>query len=487
MPLLDLPSELLDQVVWESIPEDFENLILSCRTLHEYGKPYIDQHTARKRQFHTMRIDACSDMSWLANFAIEPRIPFYANIVNLRGHVEIESEDDSEDDSTEGEYERVKQLVKALIKQSPYLAIKGIDTDFWVDMILSELGDGDGYACRSLFLGIFYLTLFPNVTNLTLPWHAPGRVFHHDHERATNQYELVLNAIAQKSRSKHNRRALGKLKCLTYTLLTNYKIYQPLQFLLPFLILPELEELRATSLTAIKFHQEFKWTYPDIHSNLRTIELKSCCMDAVGISELLAHTPKLTTLKYQHASKHHGMEAYWDSGEFVTAIEKKVGGQLKHLAITVAIDAINGIKAGVTSMHRFTQLETLELDLPVFYGPSIESGEKAGIVDTPPIPGYAKWTVNATPPLCRILPASIREFTLFAHFLRNAAIDSKAMLLLYNGFRTARPLCLPNLRQNSVGFLVRSRGQYIPRYEEICDRLEAEGVEHRVFMTNFWR
>ncbi|KAI0530062.1 hypothetical protein GGR58DRAFT_525369 [Xylaria digitata] len=475
MPLLDLPVELLDQVVWESIPEDFENLILTCRTLYECGKPYIKQHVARKQQFHTMRINACSDMPWLANFAIEPRMSYYANLVNLREHLEYEIEDDSEDEDTDGDCERVKQRVKALIKQSSYLTVEGVDADFWVDMILSELGDADGYACRSLFLGIFYLTFFPNVINLTLPWYAPGRVFHHDHERATNQYELVLNAIARESQSKYNRRALSKLKCLKYMLLIDYNIYQRLQFLLPFLILPELEELCATSLTAIGFHQEFKWTYPDIHSNLQTIELDHCCMDAAGISELLAHTPKLTTFKYQHASKHHRMETYWDAGEFVA-----------HLAVTVAVNAITGIKAGVTSMHGFTQLETLELDLLVLYGPSVESGEKAGIVNASPNPGYAKWTVDATPPLCRILPVSVQEFTLLAHSWRPAAIDSKVMLLLYEGFRAARPLCLPNLHQNSVRFVIRSRGQYIPRYQEICDRLETEGIEHRTFLVDYW-
>ncbi|TGJ78720.1 hypothetical protein E0Z10_g10043 [Xylaria hypoxylon] len=427
-----------------------------------------------------MSIQGCSDASWLADFAEEPRVSYYANTVNLLEQNSIRSEDNG----TARDLEHVKRRVKTLIKQSPYLAFEGVDSDFWTDMILSDLGDADNYSEHNLFLGIFYLTFFPNVTNLTLPWSSPGGVPYHDNKRAIDQYELVLDAIAQESRSENNRRALSKLKRLTYLLAPNYDTHQRLQFLLPLLTLPKLEELYANSLTAIDFHQEFKWIYYDIHSNLQTIELVHCCMDAVGISELLAHTPKLTTLKYGHASKHHGMEAYWDAGEFVAAIEKQVGSQLRHLAVTVEIDAINGINAGVTSMHGFTKLETLELDLLLLYGPGVDSGEKAGILNTPPNPGYAKWTVDATPPLWKILPACVREFKLFAHSLQSMGIDGKAMILLYDGFRSARPSCLPNLDHCAVRFAVRSGGQYIPRYEEICKHLEAESVEHHVLLAN---
>ncbi|KAI0466205.1 hypothetical protein F4859DRAFT_497977 [Xylaria cf. heliscus] len=479
MPLLDLPSELLDQIVWESIPEDFENLILTCRTLYECGKGHVQQHNIRKRRYRLMSIQGCFDPSWLADFAEEPIIPYYATTVDLRKQSAIGYKSDSAETCRQG----VKQRVQILIKQSPYLALDGVDPNFWIDMVLSDLGDNDNYSDHNLFLGIFYLTFFPNVTNLTLPWSAPGGIPYHDRKRATNQYELVLNAIAQKSRSKHNRRALGKLKRLNYMLVPDYNIHQRLQFLLPLLTLPELEELYANSLTAIEFHQEFKWTHPQTHSNLRTIELVHCCMDAV-VSELLAHTPHLTTFKYKHASKHHGMESYWDAGEFVASIEKQVGSQLQHLAVTVEVNAVNGINAGVISMHGFNKLETLEMDLLTFYGPSVESGEKAGIPSTLPNPGYTKWSIDAIPPLYKILPACIRDFRLFAHSWNNMDIDGKALILLYGGFRAARPSYFPNLNQCTVRFDVQSRGQYIPRYEEICNRLKAEGVEYSVFLVN---
>ncbi|KAH8162423.1 hypothetical protein CIB48_g5823 [Xylaria polymorpha] len=482
MPLLNLPSELLDQIIWESIPEDFENLIASCRTLYECGKPYVQQHKKRKKQYSLMSIQGCLDASWLAAFAQEQRISYYATTVDLRKENGVRSENGSTATGREG----VRQRVQTLIKQSPYLTFEGVDPDFWIDMILSDLGDADNYSDHNLFLGIFYLTFFPNATTLTLPWSTPGGIPYHDHKRAVDQCERVLNAIAQESRSKHNRRALGKLRCLNYLLVPDYNIHQRLQFLLPLLTLPELEELHANSLTAIDFHQEFKWTHPEVHSNLRTIELMHCCMDAVGISELLAHTPNLTVFKYGHASKHHGMESYWDAGEFVAAIEKQVGGQLRHLAITVEINAINGINAGVISMHGFNKLETLEMDLLTFYGPSVESGEKAGILNTPPNPGYAKWTVDAIPPLWKMLPVCLREFSLFAHSWNNMGLDGKSILLLYGSFRSARPSCLPNLNRSTVRLAVQSRGQYIPRYEEICRHLETESVEYSVLLVDPW-
>ncbi|KAI0435600.1 hypothetical protein F4803DRAFT_567523 [Xylaria telfairii] len=457
MPLLTLPSELLDQIIWESIPEDFENLIASCRILYECGKPYVQQHEKRKKRYKLMSIQGYFDASWLADFAQEPIIPCYATTVDLRKE------------------NGIGHRVKTLIKQSPCLAFEGVDSDFWINMILSDLGDADNYCDHNLFLGVFYLTLFPNVRTLTLPWSTTGGIPYHDRERAADQCEGVLNAIARESRSKHNRRALGKLRCLHYLLLPDYNVHQRLQFLLPLLTLPELEELYANSLTAISFHQEFKWTHLKIHSNLRTIELMHCCMDAVGISELLAHTPNLTVFKYGHASKHHGMESYWDAGEFVAAVEKQVGGQLRHLAVTVETNAMSG-----------SLWLGLEMDLLTFYGPLVESREKAGIPNTPPDPGYAKWTVDAIPPLWEMLPVCLREFSLFAHSWNNMGLDAKSMMLLYNSFHSARPSCLPNLNRTTVRLAVQSRGQYIPLYEEICRHLEVEGVGYSVLLVNPW-
>ncbi|KAI0204419.1 hypothetical protein F4808DRAFT_413464 [Astrocystis sublimbata] len=481
MLLLDLPSELLDQIIRESIPEGFEGIISSCRTLHQCGRRYVQQHRTLKERYRLMRIDARFDTSWLATFADEPIIPCYATTVDLHGRgVGVRPEDG---DTRHG-FEYMRQRVRTLIEQSPYLAIEGVDLDFWKDMLLSDLDDDDIYSDHNLPLGIFYLTLFPNVQHLILPWSAPGGIPYDDRRRATDQYELVLNAIARESRSKSNRRALGKLKRLDYLLNADYNIHQQLQFLLPLLTLPELEVLYARSLTAIDFHREFKWTHVEQHSKLETIELVHCCMDAVGISELLAHTPNLTTFKYGHASKHHGMEAYWDAGKFVAAIEKQVGSQLQHLAVTVEVNSINGINAGVTSMHGFSRLQTLEMDLLTFYGPSIESGEKAGILETPPRPGHRRWTVDAIPPLSEILPPCLRTFTLFAHSWNNLQIDGKAILLLYDGFRSARPSCLPRLDACTVRLAVQSRGQYIPRYEEICKHLSSERVECSVLLVD---
>ncbi|KAI0547058.1 hypothetical protein F4679DRAFT_378839 [Xylaria curta] len=480
MSLLNLPSELLRQIIWGSVPEDFEHLILSCRTLYNCGKPFIQQHKIRKKRYRQMSIQGSFNASWLADFAEEPIISYYATTVNLLKQNGFRSNNNG----AIRDREDIKQRVQTLIKQSPYLAFEGVDPKFWVDMILCDLGDADNYSDHYFFLGLFYLTFFPNVTDLILPWSEPGGIPFHDRERATHQYELVLNKIIQESRSTSNRRALGKLKRLNYLLIPDYNIHQRLQFLLPFLCLPELEELHANSLTAVDFHQDFKWTQPESYSNLQTIELVHCCMDAVGISELLAHTPNLTVFKYGHASKHHGLGAYWDAGEFVAAIEKQVGNQLRHLAVTVEINAINGIDAGVTSMHGFKKLAILEMDLLAFYGPSIESGEKAGILNIPPNPGFAKWTVDAIPPLFKTLPTCLQHFSLFAHSWNNMRIDGKAMMLLYDGFRSARPSYLPNLNHCTVRFAVQSGGQYIPRYEEVCKQLGAEGIEYSVLIAN---
>ncbi|KAI8623568.1 hypothetical protein F5Y19DRAFT_369723 [Xylariaceae sp. FL1651] len=497
MLLLNLPPELLHRIVQDSIPEGFENLILSCRTLYNVGSPFIERYSARKKQYYKASIpgtDIKVSLYWLDQIALEPALSWYMNEVDLRGR-EAHSDRGSYIYEHSREIENLRnneptmQRVKALIERSLYMTPGGVDPRFWAEQILSDIGDPDQYTEHNLFLGIFLLTLLPNVTKLTLPWHSSGLVPFSDAARSIDQCKRVLNTIQQESRSGRDRRALSNLRRLIYDRKMEYNNRERLDFISPLLILPKLESLLATSQVAVDYHMDFKWQYPGIESNLQTIELVHSCMDAVSVSELLAHTPRLISFKYSHASKHHGLGAYWDAGEFVAAIERHRGKQLRHLAITIESHSLNGIDAGVTSMHGFTQLETLEMDFMFFCGPSIESGEKVGILNMPPKPGYPEWTVEAIPHIQDILPTCLQSFHLFFDVENCLSLDSAALIPFYSGFRSAHSSTFPNL----VYCVVQIRGS---RHDYISPsnlagssesqdldttrkHLEAEGVECR--------
>jgi hypothetical protein len=46
--LLELPPELLDMIVEETLPEGFEGIALSCKALYEVAKRYIENHRYMK-------------------------------------------------------------------------------------------------------------------------------------------------------------------------------------------------------------------------------------------------------------------------------------------------------------------------------------------------------------------------------------------------------------------------------------------------------
>ncbi|KAI0147686.1 hypothetical protein GGR57DRAFT_476357 [Xylariaceae sp. FL1272] len=365
----------------------------------------------------------------LNEIAHNPIISHYMSTVDLSTHrnwhqFEKESQHLTKDKG-------VIDYVRDFIERSLFLTAPSTKPDFWGEQILSDVGDPDMYTAHNIFLGVFLLTLFPNVTTLTLPWNSPGFFPFIEYPDSTEEYESVLNSILDRSRSKSTHASLRNLRCLKFFLQADYNIMESLAFINPLLALPNLEELYVTSLVAVDFHDNFYWQYPDINSNLRIIELTDCCMDGLSVSNLLAHTPNLTSFKYEHASKYHGPLSYWDAAEFMAAIEKHVGAQLRHLAITIKPNSTNGIEAGVTSMHGLTQLNTLEIDWAVFFGPSLESGEKP-FLGTPPKPGYSKWSVNDIPPLRKILPHGLEKFILFVDI--NSSLCQGSLPQFFEGF-----------------------------------------------------
>ncbi|KAI3331825.1 hypothetical protein HD806DRAFT_478422 [Xylariaceae sp. AK1471] len=503
MPLLDLPVELLSQIIQESTPEGFENLVLSCKRLYTVGHSFIGQHSTRKKKYKNVTIVATNSLVglyWLDQIALEPILPLYMNNVDLRGQVsgiDYDIDADTRQISTEmfgiGDPHLMIQRVKGIIERSRYLAFEGLDPSFWTEQILSDVGDHDQYSDHHMFLGLLFLTLLPNVTNLTLPWISEPWALHGDGDRSRRECKRLLDVLRDEGRSGRACRALGKLKRLNYRLRPNYDVREPLESILPLLVLPKLEELYASSLVAIDFFYDLVWPYAGIESNLKTIHLAHCCMDAKSISEFLAHMPHLTSFKYAHAAKHHGLGAYWDAGEFVAAVEKQVGHQLRHLAITIEPRTINSIDAGVTSMHGFVQLETLDIDFMVFCGPSIESGEKGGLLNTPPKPGYPKWAMEFIPPIHRIFPKCLRRLDLFVDPSNGIRLKSTAVIYLTSGFRSARSSMFPNIshftvhvRSEPIGTLNRA---CLHDLDSLCGHLDGEGIEYRFDLSAMppWR
>ncbi|KAI1358237.1 hypothetical protein F5Y08DRAFT_333277 [Xylaria arbuscula] len=454
MSLLSLPNELVEQVVEEAFPEDLKSVMLSCRRLHDVGMRYIEFYNAQRSRFGKLRIHAGCDISWLADLAKEPTIPSYITMLDLQGTRRL---DKSRPMLCAKE---IRPHVEALVGRSPYMASNGVDQGFWVKNIMGlarvleyidteTLGLSSWDPSTSMVPVLMYMTLFPNVTHLTLPWirvsPIPITSLHDDDRYEQEQCDIVFDAISQQARSYRGCGALSKLRYLFYQIPGSPEVYSLIQVILPYITLPALEELHAKSLLAIEINEfqfqlaPVKWLQPDAYSNLQTICFRHCCMSAIGISKILAHTPRLTTFRHGHEMKYdtgRSYEVFWDAGAFVAAVEKHVGAHLRHLTVEIEGSGADGILEDVTTMHGFTKLETLELDLEV-------------------LTGNSQFMLRNTPvrPLSEILPPCIRRFALLGKMEGEDDYGRMDVAVeLYRGFKSVYRSRLPNLDSYSVRF-----------------------------------
>ncbi|KAI5927867.1 hypothetical protein F4810DRAFT_645549 [Camillea tinctor] len=492
MLLLELPPELLRNAIQQSIPDGFENLMLSCKTLYECGQEFIEDYNIKVKECRTVSLSAFDNRTalyWLHRIAEEPSLSHYMRTVDLKGNKaymhcdtlrvaveELRKTPAYRDFLKLKENSAVLQRIGEFVASSPYI---GGDEGFWTSKILTYVDKPVRSDDSDFFRGVFFLTLLPNVRTLTLPWNNNYVPWSRDETTkgtGTCHYRDVFDKIQRKARDLHVDAALGLVKRLEYLLETEYDVKAGLSFLSPFLVLPCLEELYATSLVATKFEYSFAWKYPDVVSNLRSIELVSCALDATGVSELLAHMPHLVSFKYSHGCKHHGLEAYWDAGAFVAAVGKHAGNRLQHLAITTEIRGLNEVMTGVTSLREFARLETLEVHYAYFCGPSIESGEQV-FMGTPPNPGYEKWTIEAIPPLQQILPSSLKSFVLFVEPNSYCPISgAKPLFPLFNGFASAQASALPKLERCEVFCRGKEFGSDGDGRDVVYEYLKDEGI-----------
>ena len=76
--------------------------------------------------FGNMRFHACVDITWLVDFAKEPTIPLYTNTLDLQGLVRLDNS------RLRLRTKEIQLRVAALIRRSPYMALNGVNRDFWL-------------------------------------------------------------------------------------------------------------------------------------------------------------------------------------------------------------------------------------------------------------------------------------------------------------------------------------------------------------------
>ncbi|KAF2440052.1 hypothetical protein P171DRAFT_435872 [Karstenula rhodostoma CBS 690.94] len=438
MGFLNLPPEIIDVVLDLSLPSGIQGLSLVCKALHGRARSQIGRHNALKRQWasaNNYRTGKLDDTLGILNaIALNPLVAEYIEHLDLWDERSLDEEDVDLLDFR-GDVDamaRVKEFVTSL----PFLTEAGIDTEAWWNRMMDEERsrtdeDNTEVSCTTITL----LGVLPNLKSIRLDpgWQnfSPG----------AEQYGLPLDglmSIIDKASLVGNscQRPLSQVKSILPFMHTGYEEKAALQSIQPFLELGSVSEVYLVSAVAVDdgyTGYPFEWSTPTLAPQLTRLEFLSCCIDAGGISELLSHTPVLKAFKYSHETKWHGCEHDWNAGTFVEAVARHCGNTITELAIT--IDEIYGeIINGVSSLHSFPNLEYLEVDVHIFRGPPVESGQEQGHNAIVP-EGDSPWEENDIPCIGSMIPGNVVEIHINTDF---PMPDEKALNSLLKNLRSQR-------------------------------------------------
>jgi hypothetical protein len=223
MPLLQVPVEILTQMIKETMPESFENFALSCKAVYEASTHLREKHNKLSRRYKKFKYtkldglsmadiqalgdDFCSSsLELLSKIADEPLIAKY-----------IVSADFKNDDRYwEKEFiidqtEHLKSSgVQSLLEASPYARAANISVeDAWESFISCYQSDYYHSGLSSIFL----LTLLPNVTELSLPQdRAMVADFVNEEDFSESGAALLDEIVLRANDSSNPLAALSKLR-----------------------------------------------------------------------------------------------------------------------------------------------------------------------------------------------------------------------------------------------------------------------------------
>jgi hypothetical protein len=409
MGLLDCPPEIIDLIIDITVPNGLESFVLSCKAVYQRAKSQIAHHNELKRRWgHTNNAHPAlrgDTLSILYEISREPIIAEYIESLSLWDRRAVDDMDLDQEGYEFREDENAMALIKDLLRSAEYYA--NANPEEWWHQILEEDAAGEDAGVDKLYATVALLALLPNLKTLQLPdrWHEVRRG-----EAAEALVSSVEALITTANNSSRRLRPLSSLETILPFVEEGYDVRVGLQCLQPLMCLKSIRNLYGVSCVAVEDdwgNVPFQWPNLSLSSPLTRIELASCCMDAGGLSVLLANTPAVTVFCYSHQTKWDGLEYDWNAGEFLEALANYCGSNLRELAIT--IDELHGeIVNGLSSFMRFEKLEKLELDVTPFCGPPLESGQRLGR-DAHIPEGANPWKHIDIPCMGDMLPPSIRE------------------------------------------------------------------------------
>jgi hypothetical protein len=475
MALTDLPLELLDIIVENSLSLSFENLAMTCKRIYARCKPFIKRHNELRSRFQDFRYEfydlsrdnlravaAASDLIKL--IAADPTVARYIRSANLvddgRFILRVRARTFGCPRRTVPSIEEGGDIVQ-LFANSTHLRRAGLDWKEFYSKFAEDV-QGERYSQHG---SAFLLTLLEHTEKLTIPvaWKPDG---------ATNQLINVL--VGETAQSSFSSAGLRSITSFHGTMSKSESGEWGLSFARPFLALPGLKYFSALDSFAVGNHpQSLAFSDPTHFADaLQEAHLGRCCMDDEGISRFLKHTPRLKTLTYYHDTQHDFLPSAWNICKFVNAVAREAGTHLIEFSVGTVSSWGGSILPGRVSARGFQKLEKFELPLDIVMCNIHAAGVTGSIANSMQRLFNGSWD-----PFVRdIIPPSVTHLVLksepFSPYDR--ALDA-----LFGNFRAIRRTQWINLQEVKI----HCKQQSDSAYKKKCNSIVAECLRGGVIVN----
>lgn len=467
---MSLPTELIEMIIMQTIPEGFESMATTCQTVYAICVPFIEEHNALHKplraQFrHFSYYDKTNRLASPIRDASElirritdnPQIAHYIRNADFS----IDSLSGSCSSSYSHHLESLKDChdnnpLRRSFADSPHLKQAGLDWQTYYAKIEQDLRT----TCYSQHAAAFLLTLLPNVENLCLPrkW------------KPNDETDKLINVVVRQAKQSlsYDSRSLACVRQLELPISLAPGKHCELQSMSVFLDLPRIESFRGYSRVVTNDDDRttaFKIPYNGFAMNLETVYFAGCNISETDIAEFLKHSPDLKTLRYSHSTVEIAAARDWNIWKFVTAIEREAGSHLEELSLSYR-EYRGSIAPGKLSMSGFHRLQNLQLplDIAVYTRREVENNDL--FID-------------------EFVPASVSQLS----FITNGS-DDHAMILnvLLRDFadRKEKIFILPALKRICLNCPVRPTNVYKERCATLRTEIEKAGLTLELISGLSW-
>ncbi|ROW13674.1 hypothetical protein VPNG_04611 [Cytospora leucostoma] len=467
----DLPTELLDEIIQNAIPEGFRSLALTCRVLHQLCTPFIERYNHLHSQFYDF---AYTEDRWdnslapykpaafnlIRRIADEPKVARYIRHANL----DCDTYPRAWRPWNVPDIEDGGPIIE-LFENSPYLKEAGLDWREYYALIQEDFEQ----HIYSQHAATFLLTLLPNVESL----HLPKRWV------STEKSDKLLSAIVRKAIAQRNAPLWNRPSLVQLTKFTAHNARPRCEFglekAIPFLALPntrwfDCAGCLATNGASIAIASQDP--YLSYGATLETAHLGGLRIDVAAMADFVKHTPRLRTLAYEYWPGEEDQD--WDIGQFVTAIENEGGGFLEELLINIwSLD--KPITPGNVPMRGFQRLRTLEFTLDMVMriladaSPQFSTCTTTETLTDQEVSKLQALTDN-------LVPASVSKLSLQVDHERQ---HDKALQIMFADFVARKDAWVPALEDI---YLASYSGDTSAAYKEECLRLTTKTKEAGVVL-----